>query len=153
MMDSNETHDFDGYKIYPLNQRRPMVERLDLQYLHSELERTSPLLFVDNSNDCEVGVVEAISVASDPHLSISKKSAGIRDEDGCSQQKIMSTCISSLRELHDVLRVSRPVLISAESDYIISERVANRQYKTYVSVDLWSSPSALSYHAVILIEH
>ena len=107
-MESNKARDFDGYELYPLNLRCPTVEEKDLQCLHSELEKASPLLFAENSNDCRVGVFEA------------------REEDGPNQKKSLSTNISSLEEMQDTLRVYKSTTNSMHTNKITTEGVATR---------------------------
>lgn len=125
-MESNEAYDFGGYETYPLNLRCQLLGKLDLQRLHSELENASPLLFVENSNDCQVGVFEAIDMCSERHLRVSEQPGTTRDENRSSQREHMSTCISSFRDLQDTLRVIEPVANSTQADKTTLDRIATR---------------------------
>lgn len=122
-MESNETYDFDGYEICPLNLRCQLLGKLDLQRLHSELENASPLLFVGNSNDCQVGVFEARGMCSER---VSKQPITTGDENRPNQEEHTSTCISSFRELQDTLRVIEPVANSTQANKTTLDRIANR---------------------------
>jgi hypothetical protein len=125
-MESKETYDFDGYETYSLNLRCQMLGKLDLQRLHSELENTSPLLFVENSNDCQVGVFEAIDMCSERHLRVSKQPITTRDENRPNQEEHTLTCISSFRDLQDTLRVIEPVAYSTQANKTTLDKIATR---------------------------
>lgn len=123
-MGSDETHYFDRYEIYPLNLRCQLLGKTDLQRLHSELEKASPLLFVENSDDCQVGVFEATIMRSKRHLRVLKQSVTTRDEERPNQKEHTSTCISSLRDLQDTLMVAEPVANSTPSNKTTLDRIA-----------------------------
>ncbi len=125
-MGSDEAHYFDRYEIYPLNLRCQLLGKTDLQRLHSELEKASPLLFVENSNDCQVGVFEATTMCSERHLRVLKQSVTTRDKDRPNQKEHTSTCISSLRDLQNTLRVTISVANSTPSNKTTLDRIAIR---------------------------
>lgn len=123
-MGSDEAHYFDRYEIYPLNLRCQLLGKTDLQRLHSELEKASPLLFVENSDDCQVGVFEATIMRSKRHLRVLKQSVTTRDEERPNLKEHTSTCISSLRDLQDTLTVTEPVANSTPSNKTTLDRIA-----------------------------
>lgn len=96
---SNETYDFDKYEIYSLNLRCRLFENFDFQRFHSEFENVSPLLFVKNSSDCQIDVLETINMCSERHFRISKQSITIENENKFNQKKQTFICISSFCDL------------------------------------------------------
>lgn len=108
-MKSNKTYDFDEYEIYLVNLRCQLLEKVDLQRLHSEFEKASPLLFVKNSNDCQMNMFKAIDMCSERHFWISKQPITNRDENKPNQEKHTSTCISSFCDLQNILKVMKSV--------------------------------------------
>ena len=140
----DEAHDFDGYELYPLSLRCPRFEEEeDLQRLHSELERASPSVFVDDSDDCQVGVFEAILASSERSTRNLEQSTPTSHEGRLHQEKLSYTCISSLREMKDTLRVNVPDLNTMKPNVTTIERTATRQYETSVSMRSRSSLLAL----------
>ncbi len=125
-METIKVRDFDGYELYPLNLCCPTVEEKDLQHLRSELEKASPSLFVENSNDCRVGVFEAIFESSEHHIRSLEESVSTREEDRPNQKKLLSTTISSLDEMQDTLRVNKSTTDSMHTNKITTEGVATR---------------------------
>lgn len=123
-MKSDKAYDFNEYELYPLNLRDSTVEEDDLQYFHSELEKISSSLFVENHNDCHVGVFEAIFASSECHIRKSKESVMISHKDEFNQKKLLSTEISSLNEMQDILRVNEIAPTSTQSNEITIERFA-----------------------------
>lgn len=103
-MEPNEAP--DSNELYPLNLRCPTVKVNDLRYLYSQLEKASPSLFVKNSNDCRVGVFEAVISSSQSHIRNSEESVSTSHKDETGQKKFFSTGISSLNEMQDTLKVT-----------------------------------------------
>ena len=64
-----------------------MVEHDYLQYFHAELKKASPSLFVENTNDCQVRIFEAIEAPSEPRIQSTEESGPTRDDDESSQKK------------------------------------------------------------------
>ena len=104
-MKSNKAHDPNGYEWYPLNLRSPMVEQDDLQYFHAELKKASPSLFVENANECQVRIFEAVVAPSEPHIQSTEESGLTQDDDESCQKKVFPADISSLVEIQDVFKV------------------------------------------------
>ena len=84
-----------------------MVEEDDLQCFHAELEKASSSLFVENSNDCQVGVFEAVSASSQRHIREAEESEPTRDDNKLTQKKLLTTGISSLIKIQDILKVTK----------------------------------------------
>ena len=129
-MASDKAHNLDGYELYPLNLRDPRFEdeEEDLQRLHSELEKASPSVFVDTSNDCQVDVFEAILTSSKREL------IPTTHKDSLDHQKLSSMSISSLREMKSTLKVTVPDSNALQSNVITTEEFATRKYETSVSI-------------------
>ena len=84
-----------------------MADEDDLQCFHTELEKASSSLFVENNNDCQVGVFEAVSSSSQRHIRETEESEPARDDDKPNQNKLLTSDISSLIEIQDILKVTK----------------------------------------------
>ena len=118
-MRSETAHRLDGYEAYPLNLS---LEESSLQYLHSELERRLPSLFVTESSKCSVEVLELIYAPNTSHVaSIGKpNSAGMLPPAG--QTTLLANFLSTLNELEDTLQVDCFVAEAASLGFFILTR-------------------------------
>ena len=136
-MKSNKTHNFNDYELYPLNLCSLTVEENDVRYLHSELEKASSSLFVKNSDECQVEVFEAVTVSSNTYIKSLEESASTKDDKRLNQKKLLSTNISSLDEMQDVLRVCESV---PNSMCFVKKtiEIVPRKYENFVRAHLHS---------------
>lgn len=105
-MESETAHRFDGYEAYPLNLS---FEESSLQYLHSELEKRLPSLFVTESSKCSVEVLEAIYAPNTCHVADMEEPDSAANLRPASQPTLLANFLSMLNELKDTLQVDCPV--------------------------------------------
>jgi hypothetical protein len=86
-------HRFDDYEIYPLNLPQREFEDHNLHYLYSELEKASTSLFVTESNECSVEILEVAGPSTDSCVAKEK------------QTRLLVNRISTLDELKNSLQV------------------------------------------------
>lgn len=101
-MGSETAHRFDGYEAYPLNLTS---DESSLQYLHSELERRLPSLFVTESSKCSVEVLEAIYAPNTSHVAAMENPDSTRSLQPAGQTTLLANFLSTLNELKDILQV------------------------------------------------
>ena len=101
-MTSETANRFDGYEAYPLNLS---LEESSLQYLHSELERRLPSLFVTESSKCSVEVLEAIYAPNTCHVPNMEEPDSAGNLQPAGQTTLLANFLSTLNELKDTLQV------------------------------------------------
>ena len=113
-MRSETAHRFDGYETYPLNLS---FEESSLRYLHSELEKRLPSLFVTDSSKCSVEVLETIYAPNNCHDADMEESDSAGSLRLASHPTLLVNFLSTLNELKDTLQVNCPVDKSCSLDF------------------------------------
>ena len=87
--------------FYPLNLSCKGLDRQSLEYLHEELEKRAPLLFVTGSNEYDVEVLQERSAFC---ITAGQSETG-KTPDEIGQVELSAKCLSTPSELEDMLEV------------------------------------------------